>query len=110
MFWVRLILSLTAGLATGTGVGFLGLGLLPTFPSVESPARPDRAVLTDERAIVLAMTEDPHVKAEKRRTATAAGVGSLVGAVTMLVVFVRSRRWCEARRPAPAPSTGCTQN
>jgi hypothetical protein len=108
MLWVRLILSLVASGAIGTGVGFLGLGLLPTFP-VESPGSSDHVVATDEAMRVRAVTQDPYVLAEKRRTATAAGLGSLVGAATLLGVFIRSRRWCEGRRSAPTNSTGCTR-
>lgn len=94
MLWVRLILSLVVGGAVGFGAGLLSLGMLPTFrPVGERPS--DHAIATDEAMLVLAVASDPVVLAEKRRTATAVGIGSLCGAVASVILFARSRRWCE---------------
>jgi len=105
VLWVRLVLSLVVGGAIGFGAGLTALGLLPTFPPVGEPPS-DHAIATDDAMLVRAVTMDPVVQAEKRRFATALGIGSLCSAVAVLTLFVRSRRWCEASANSGGTGTG----
>jgi hypothetical protein len=92
---VRLLLALVVGGATGCGCCLLALGLLPNFPPVSNPVQVDKRVDGDDEAIVRSILMDPHVQAEKRRFATAIGIGCVVGGIVSLAVFRRTRSWVE---------------
>ena len=94
MVWARLYLACAIGVGAGGAGYFLSLGLLPEFPaSGQAPTSGQTIQFPGGYAILPPISDSPEIQADKRRFATAIGIGCAAAALTMTTVFIASRRW-----------------
>jgi hypothetical protein len=97
LFWLRFLTAVAVGVSLGLGAGFLALGLLPEFPPRGPAAEPERIVQSESSwAAHAPMIDPPELRAEKRRLATAVGIGCIVSAVSFVTTLLLSRKWMRA--------------